>query len=98
MKKDYNRYCHSLLRIEEVPLFTCICLSLLRTIQHLLDLQRFYLRQTVMIIKKLGWRNIFKENGFLFFLKSNINMDFGMTVHIIVLIFFKITDKGSGQI
>ena len=27
MKKDYNRYCHSLLRIEEVPLFTCICLS-----------------------------------------------------------------------
>ena len=34
MKKDYNCYCHSLLRIEEVPLFTCICLSPLRTIQH----------------------------------------------------------------
>lgn len=39
MKKDYNCYGHSLLSIEEVPLFTCICLSPLRTIQHLLPMQ-----------------------------------------------------------
>ncbi len=26
MKKDYNRYCHSLLRIEEIPfLFVFVC-------------------------------------------------------------------------
>lgn len=40
MKKDYNRYCHSLLKIEEVSLFTCICLSPLRTIQHHWSLRR----------------------------------------------------------
>ncbi len=35
MKKDYNRHCHSLLRIEEVPFLFVFVLSPLRTIQHL---------------------------------------------------------------
>ena len=34
MKKDYNRHCHSLLRIEEVPFLFVFVLSPLRTIQH----------------------------------------------------------------
>ena len=35
---------------------------------------------------------------FLFIPKPDINMDLGITVHIVILIFFIIADKGSGQI